>query len=92
MLRSLLIPAALAAAASATPARADPCDTVISSAQSALANPQVTVPEKLFLEELLKAATAAKKAGDLAACQNALQSPRPAGEGGRKCHQTPDTV
>ena len=84
--------ACLVAVVTVAPARADPCDTVISSAQSALANPQVTVPEKLFLEELLKAATAAKKAGDLAACQNALQSPRPAGEGGRKCHQTPDTV
>ena len=84
--------ACLVAVVTAAPALADPCDTVISSAQNALANPQVTVPEKLFLEELLKAATAAKKAGDLAACQNALQSPRPAGEGGRKCHQPPDTV
>lgn len=76
----------------ATPAMADPCDTVISNAEGALSNPSVSVPEKLFLEELLKAARAAKAAGDQAACQSALESPRPAGEPGRKCHETPNSV
>lgn len=85
---------ALLVVACAAPAAADSCDTLIGQAEGALANPALSAPERVFLEELLKASRAAKAAGDVNACQNALQSPRPFRDPskGRDCNQTPDTV
>lgn len=93
LIRSLLLGLILCTTGSAA-ARADSCDTLIGNAQSALSNPAITPAEKIFLEELLKAAAGAKAAGDVQACQNALQSPRPFRDPskGRDCNETPDTV
>jgi hypothetical protein len=77
-----------------TEAHADACDILIDNAQGALANPSLAPVERNFLEELLKAGRAAKAAGDVTACQNALQSPQPFRDPskGRDCNETPDTV
>lgn len=89
-----VLAACLLAVVMAAPAAADSCDTLISNAEGALSNPAATPAEKLFLQELLKAAQAAKLAGDQQACQNAMQSPRPFRDPskGRDCNETPDTV
>ena len=92
MIRPLF--AALLLGLAAGPAMADACDTLIDAAQGALASPSATPAQKSYLEELLKAGRAAKAAGNVQACQNALQSPRPFRDPskGRDCNETPDTV
>lgn len=81
-------------AAGAAPAFADACDTLIDATQSALSNPSLPAGQKSVLEELLKAGRAAKAAGNINACQSALQSQRPFRDPsrGRDCAETPDTV
>jgi|JI10StandDraft_1071094.scaffolds.fasta_scaffold597811_2 hypothetical protein len=78
----------------ATPALADACDTLIAQAQGQMSSPSTTPAQKSQLEALLQAGRAAKAAGNVLACQNALQSQRPFRDPskGRDCEETPDTV
>ncbi len=78
----------------ATPALADACDTLIAQAQGQMSLPSTTPTQKSQLEALLQAGRAAKAAGNVMACQNALQSPGPFRDPskGRDCNETPDTV
>lgn len=75
-------------------ALADACDTLIQSAQGALNNPATPPAQKSTLEALLQAGRAAKAAGNINACQNALQSRSPFRDPskGHDCEKTPDTV
>jgi hypothetical protein len=93
MLRPLLL-SALFLLPTAPAALADACDTLISSAEGALADPSITPAEKSVIESLLQAGRDAKASGNVQACQNALQSPRPFRDPskGRDCNETPDTV
>jgi hypothetical protein len=91
-MKPLLLSAVLMFAA--TPALADACDTLIAQAQGQMSLPSTTPTQKSQLEALLQAGRAAKAAGNVMACQNALQSPAPFRDPskGRDCNETPDTV
>lgn len=95
-MKPLLLSAVLMFAA--TPAFADACDTLIAQAQGQMSLPSTTPSQKSQLEALLQAGRAAKAAGNINACQNALQSPQPGQSPfrdpskGHDCEQTPDTV
>ncbi len=80
--------------AAATPAAADACDTLIQSTQGALNNPATPPAQKSYLESLLQAGREAKAAGNVNACQSALQSQSPFRDPskGHDCEKTPDTV
>ena len=78
----------------ATPALADACDTLIAQAQGQMSLPATTPSQKSQLEALLQAGRVAKAAGNINACQNALQSRGPFRDPskGHDCEKTPDTV
>lgn len=86
--------AALLLIAAASPAAADACDTLIAQAQGQMSSPSTSSAQKSQLEALLQAGRAAKAAGNVMACQNALQSQRPFRDPskGHDCEETPDTV
>jgi hypothetical protein len=83
----------------ASPAFADACDSLISSAQSALAAPGLSATQRSDLEALLNAGRAAKAAGNLASCEAAMTSTpgqlpqsRPTGRGDHECERSLNTV
>lgn len=91
----------------ATPAVADPCDTLIDVTRSALSNAGISVDERSQLEGILNAGEAAKASGDVLACEAALTSTTmkpeepmspmpslggPGGPGGHKCNKSLNTV
>jgi hypothetical protein len=86
-----IIIAAFLMAQGLTPAFADPCNDLIAAVEDAMANPALTPSQKSHFESLLRLGLTAKAEGNLAACQNAMQSPAPSGQE-RHCEKTPDTV
>ena len=78
----------------ASPALADACDTLMSSIQQSLANPNLDEVSRLRLQNLQGAGRAAKAQGNIAACQSALEGvlqSRPPGRGS-DCQKSPETV
>ena len=93
-MRHVLFIIPLLALGFATQARADACDTLISTMENGLANPGSTPFSKEQLEKLLEAGRAAKQSGNLQACESAMSSPVPANPpgGGRDCEKSQNTV
>lgn len=80
-------------------ALADPCDKLISTLESALADPAVSYANRVELDALLDAGRAAKAAGNTQYCEQAMtgspgQLPQstPADRDADKCRGTPSTV
>jgi hypothetical protein len=89
----------------ATPAVADPCDTLIDVTQSALSDVSISDAQRSQLEGILNAGKAAKASGDISACESAMtsstlkpedqMSPMPSlGPGGlgHRCNKSQNTV
>lgn len=81
------------------PAFADPCDKLISTLESALAEPSASYANRIELDALLNAGRQAKAAGNTEYCEQAMKgSPghlpqsTPADRDANKCHGTPSTV
>jgi hypothetical protein len=74
------------------PARADSCDTLISTLESNLANPGASQFSVDQLQRLLEAGRAAKAAGNIKACEAAMSSPTATPPGGHKCEKSQNTV
>jgi hypothetical protein len=83
----------------AGPALADPCDKLINTIESALAEPGVSYSHRIELDALLNAGREAKAAGNTQYCEQAMtgspgQLPQstPADRDADKCRGTPSTV
>jgi hypothetical protein len=83
----------------AGPAFADPCDKLISTLESALAEPGSSYANRIELDALLNAGREAKAAGNTEYCEQAMKgSPGglpqtvPADRDAGKCTGTPSTV
>jgi hypothetical protein len=81
------------------PAFADPCDKLISTIESALAEPGVSYANRIELDALLNAGREAKAAGNTQYCEQAMtgspgQLPQstPADRDANTCKGTPSTV
>lgn len=79
------------------PAQADACDDLLFALEGAITAPGTTPSVKGQLEALLKLGRDAKAAGNVSACERAMNgqsSPAPgsARPPGYKCQKTPDTV
>lgn len=94
-----LLPSLFVLAVFATPALADPCDTLINMTRSAMEAPGISADERSQLEGILNAGEAAKASGDLSLCEAAmtstpgkLPSSMPPGRDGRSCKKSLNTV
>jgi hypothetical protein len=83
----------------AGPALADPCDKLISTLESAIAEPGVSYANRIELDALLNAGREAKAAGNTQYCEQAIMgSPghptqsTPADRDANTCRGTPSTV
>ncbi len=83
----------------AGPALADPCDKLINTLESALAEPGVSYANRVELDALLNAGREAKAAGNTQYCEQAMtgspgQLPQstPTDRDADKCHGTPNSV
>lgn len=83
----------------ACPVYADACDSLISTAQSALASPGLPAAQRSELEALINQGRAAKASGDIKTCEAAMTStpgklPQslPSGRDGHECERSLNTV
>jgi hypothetical protein len=83
----------------AGPAFADPCDKLISTLESAIAEPGVSYANRIELDALLNAGREAKAAGNTKYCEQAmtgspghLPQSTPADRDANTCSGTPSTV
>jgi hypothetical protein len=94
-----LLLAAILAVPLAGPAFADPCDKLISTIESAMAEPGVSYANRIELDALLSAGRKAKAAGNTQYCEQAMtgspgQPPQstPSDRDANTCRGTPSTV
>jgi hypothetical protein len=82
-----------------SPAVADPCDKLISTLESAIAEPGVSYANRIELDALLNAGREAKAAGNTQYCEQAMTGApghppqsTPADRDANTCTGTPSTV